>query len=214
MEKIDRRKIRRANYIGKSFGRLTVVDYAGVYENPSKTFKTHFWLCECSCGNLKVINSSNLNNHHAKSCGCLNKELSSSRLKGNNLSYRNIKGTKNIRLSYYNRFKKNCSKNDREFLITIDYMQKLLEDQNYKCALTGVDIEMKLENPFNSQKNKKLNTASLDRIDSSKGYIEGNVQWVHKEINRLKSNFSEEDLIYWCKKIIENNEKNTNISLH
>lgn len=29
-------------------------------------------------------------------------------------------------------------------------------------------------------------TASLDRIDSSKGYIRGNVRWVHKDINSMK----------------------------
>lgn len=51
-------------------------------------------------------------------------------------------------------------------------------------------------------KNRRLQTASLDRIDSSKGYIEGNVQWLHKDINRLKINYSDEDLIQICLEII------------
>ena len=33
-------------------------------------------------------------------------------------------------------------------------------------------------------------TASLDRIDSSKGYTKSNIQWVHKDINKMKSDFS------------------------
>ena len=30
---------------------------------------------------------------------------------------------------------------------------------------------------------------SLDRIDSSKGYEENNVQWVHKDINLMKNKY-------------------------
>jgi hypothetical protein len=44
-------------------------------------------------------------------------------------------------------------------------------------------------------------TASLDRIDSSKGYIEGNLQWVHKNINMLKGNMLDNTFIEWCHKI-------------
>lgn len=44
-------------------------------------------------------------------------------------------------------------------------------------------------------------TASLDRIDSSKGYIEGNIQWIHKELNWLKNDLDEMVLVDWCEKI-------------
>ena len=48
-------------------------------------------------------------------------------------------------------------------------------------------------------------TASLDRIDSSKGYIEGNVQWVHKRVNLMKGNMSTENFIEWCNLVVKNN---------
>ena len=32
-------------------------------------------------------------------------------------------------------------------------------------------------------------TASLDRIDSTKGYVRGNIQWVHKDINWFKRDY-------------------------
>jgi hypothetical protein len=47
-------------------------------------------------------------------------------------------------------------------------------------------------------------TASLDRIDSSKGYCEDNVQWVHKDINRMKNTFDQDYFISLCKLIAEN----------
>ena len=40
--------------------------------------------------------------------------------------------------------------------------------------------------------------ASLDRIDSKKGYIEGNVHWVFKSINRLKSDLTHTEFIELC----------------
>jgi len=40
-----------------------------------------------------------------------------------------------------------------------------------------------------------LTSASLDRIDSSKGYIQGNVQFVAYGINLAKNNFSDADVI-------------------
>ena len=48
-------------------------------------------------------------------------------------------------------------------------------------------------------KELKTGTASLDRIDSSKGYIQGNIQWVHKRINQMKWDSEENDFINWCK---------------
>ena len=47
-------------------------------------------------------------------------------------------------------------------------------------------------------------TASLDRIDSTKGYIEGNVQWVDKIVNAMKWNIPEKYFIEICKTIAKN----------
>jgi hypothetical protein len=69
--------------------------------------------------------------------------------------------------------------------ITLEYIWDLLLEQNRKCALTGLPLT------FAKDYNKSTldQTASLDRIDSSVGYIIGNVQWVHKEINKIKREF-------------------------
>ena len=63
--------------------------------------------------------------------------------------------------------------------------------------MTGDDIH--LEKKYH--KNHFSQTASLDRIDSSQGYIEGNVQWVSREVNFFKNNKNEKDLYNLCKKI-------------
>ena len=51
---------------GKRFNRLVVLSWAG----RDKTNKTQ-WLCQCDCGNQKVITGLNLKNNNSKSCGCM-----------------------------------------------------------------------------------------------------------------------------------------------
>jgi len=75
--------------------------------------------------------------------------------------------------------------------------------QKRRCALTGVELCFVSD----YRKNKREQTASLDRIDSDKGYVKGNVQWVHKDINKLKQSFSEKRLIKLCQMVCENRRR-------
>ncbi len=54
--------------------------------------------------------------------------------------------------------------------------------QNHTCALSGVPIALNHTKDF---------TASLDRIDSTKPYDIENVQWLHKDINKMKHNLNQ-----------------------
>ena len=55
--------------IGKKCGRLTVIARA---EN-SKDGRAR-WLCQCDCGNQKIVLGKDLRNGSVQSCGCYNKE--------------------------------------------------------------------------------------------------------------------------------------------
>lgn len=69
---------------GKKFGMLTVIGYD---ENEKK------WMCECECGNKKLVETRFLNNGNTKSCGCLKKikilKLNETKKKINNISEEN-----------------------------------------------------------------------------------------------------------------------------
>lgn len=84
--------------------------------------------------------------------------------------------------------------------ITFDISQKYAWDvyvrQCGKCIYTGIVLTFCRE--------YRSNTASLDRIDSTKGYIIGNVQWVHKDINMAKRTMKHLDFIELCKKVTYN----------
>ena len=49
----------------------------------------------------------------------------------------------------------------------------------------------------------KNRTASLDRIDSKLGYTSNNIQWVHKDLNYMKSDLDQSVFIEWCRKVVE-----------
>lgn len=87
-----------------------------------------------------------------------------------------------------------AKKRNLECNISIEYIWDLFLKQNRKCALSGVDL---ICNPSNKASMVKSNI-SLDRIDSSKGYIEGNVQWVHKIVNQTKLDIDENYFIKLC----------------
>lgn len=104
--------------------------------------------------------------------------------------------TANIPIGYFNALVTGAVQRDLEFLVSIEYLQTLLESQEFRCALSGVPIS--IGPAVGSAK-----TASVDRIDSSKGYIVGNVQWVHKNINNSKWHFNQDSFLRMCAVITE-----------
>lgn len=58
--------------IGQRFGRLVVIQRM----NNSPNGKTQ-WLCMCDCGEKKIVRSDHLKSGETKSCGCLQKEITS-----------------------------------------------------------------------------------------------------------------------------------------
>jgi len=90
----------------------------------------------------------------------------------------------------------------RDCDLTLDFLKELWESQDGKCPYTG----WQMKNLESSSPNKQLDLtpdrASLDRIDSSKGYIQGNVQFVCYMAQCCKGVFSSEDLINFCEAVV------------
>lgn len=74
-----------------------------------------------------------------------------------------FKGYKEIGIVYWNCLIRSAKDRNIEFNLDIEKCYNLFLQQNRKCALSDMEIYFR--------KSKKLGTASLDRIDSSKGYI-------------------------------------------
>ncbi|WP_460223720.1 hypothetical protein, partial [Bacillus cereus] len=87
------------------------------------------------------------------------------------------------------------------FELSIKYIEDLLEKQKFKCAFSGQLLTI------SSLYRDKTTTASLDRIDNTKGYIKGNVHWVHKDVNRMKWAFDVDYFIKMCQDISKHTSK-------
>lgn len=175
--------IKRYNFkdlSGKRFGKLLVKRKS---ETKTKTRGVR-WVCECDCGKTKELPSNSLTSGNTKSCGC-----SQYKMLGNI-----------IPTSYINAVKQNAVKRDIEFEVSIEYLESIFTGE---CVLSGKKIKF---NESGYQKdNKKRGNASLDRLDSKIGYIEGNVQWLDKDVNKMKNNKTDKEFIDLCKMIADKN---------
>ena len=167
--------------IGNRYTRLVVKE---------KASQKASWLCVCDCGTEKVVRKQALETGHVKSCGCLkrdNLEVGRRKMGHNNPNY---KGTKDIPQSVVVVFKRGALARGLEWNVSIEDLQQLWTGY---CSLTGDVIH------FNGT--SKNWTASIDRIDSSKGYTIDNVQFVLKYINMMKYTLSQVEFIEMCKKV-------------
>lgn len=95
-------------------------------------------------------------------------------------------------LSPFREVLRRCKKRKHDCTIDLDYLKELWEDQEGKCVYTGVNLVLPSTNTEPISYNYY---ASLDRIDSKNGYIEGNVQYVSASVNWLKNQFSNDHIL-------------------
>lgn len=58
--------------VGQKFGKLTVVKYDGVKHHKKSNSYSHFYICQCECGNITRVGRGALKCGRSKSCGCSN----------------------------------------------------------------------------------------------------------------------------------------------
>jgi len=81
----------------------------------------------------------------------------------------------------------------------VKYLKEIWDKQNGKCPFTGWN--MILPKNVSGHRARNIRNASVDRIDSSKGYLKGNIQFVCFTANIAKNNYSEEELIEFCEAV-------------
>jgi hypothetical protein len=170
--------------LNQRFHKLVVIGFVEI----NKWGQT-VWKCKCDCGGETLALISPLRRGAKKSCGCLDS------LKGK--ERKQWRGFEDLSLSRFNKLKSDAKKRNLEFSISIEEIWELFIEQKRKCALSGVELT------FGTGKFDRSANASLDRIDSSKGYIKGNIHWVDKRINFMKQQFNVNEFRDLCKKVTE-----------
>lgn len=178
------------NLTNQRYGRLVVERSLGSQDGRT------LWLCLCDCGETTELITAQLRTKRGtKSCGCSKKGT-----RAKNIRW---KGHEEIPGKYFSHIRSECVRGSRilPFEIGIEQIWDLFLKQDRKCALTGLDI-------YFNEKSTDERTASLDRIDSNKGYIIDNVQWVHKDVNNMKQDYEQDYFLKICKLIAKTNKGN------
>jgi hypothetical protein len=88
---------------------------------------------------------------------------------------------------------------NKEVNLTLDDLLEVWENQNGICPYTGVT----LIHPKDGKNESMIYKASLDRIDSSKGYVKGNIQFLSVAANHGKGIMTHDEMIDFCKIIAD-----------
>lgn len=144
---------------------------------------------ECKCGTQTWITKYSLLTGKTRSCYSCGNE-------------RKFQGVNNLSKTYFSKLKNGAEKRGLNFNLTLEELWELFLIQEKKCKLTNLTINL-------SWSSKQIQTASLDRIDSSKGYTIENVQWVHKDINKMKNNFKQDYFVEICRLVTKQNTNET-----
>jgi hypothetical protein len=198
--------------MGTMYGELTVISEEIKYSKDERSI----WTLKCSCGAIQDILAKDLRRlvkPRTKCSNCLRSEAGKLRMldpaihkqKGNH------SGVGDITKTHYHSFKESSKANRRSkkssdifdgSYPSIEFLWELFQKQKGKCALSGLELSfggMLVSSGNQARINFQEMTASLDRINSDIGYIESNVQWVHKHVNMMKSNHTQEYFISLCK---------------
>lgn len=77
-----------------------------------------------------------------------------------------------------------CKQRKKEFDLTIEFLGELWDRQGGECALSNIPLDL--------DSTSFVTMPSIDRIDSKKGYVVGNVQFVSCSINLAKSSMGDD----------------------
>lgn len=204
MEKVTRRGKSRSSFIGIRFGKLLIISDEEDKVFPSGNY-TRMVKCICDCGNETVTRLTDIKRGRTRSCGCstfVNTLTTEERSEQSKRLYEAGKFPHLARgnsdeftpFRYLLKSTKNKDRRGKENNLTLSYLKSLWEKQEGNCVYTGVS----LESPTHTNNLKDIpayRKASIDRVNSSLGYIEGNIQIVSQAINSAKGIMTHDEML-------------------
>lgn len=177
---------RKEDLIGLKFYRLLVVERLSI-RNKSGRVNNCVFRCLCDCGNARIVQGSHLRSGSTKSCGCLKREM--------------LPSTKYLAGSHFvlKTYKKSAISRKLEWTISDEEAAICFHSNCYYCGIrpssviTPPDRTVSVDYAYNG----------IDRLDSSKGYIAGNVVACCTRCNYSKRNYSVAEFLDMARAVAE-----------
>lgn len=180
------------DYKNQTVGGYRIIEFSHIQTFPSGQ-RAPYWKIICiHCNVEKTLSRHKIINSCQKGC----RKCIKDRFSGIDSPLWKDTDIKKVTGIYYQKTKHQAEKRKIPFQITRKEMDAKFIEQNGKCIYTGYDLFF--------GDNYQNGNASIDRINSKEGYISNNIQWVHKDINIMKWDFSHDQFINICKLITEN----------
>ncbi len=171
-------------YKGDIINKWTLLGFVSNKKFPSNGNRAYLQV-KCICGSVQEVLVSTITNAQSKGCRfCTLKIYKDDDITG----------------EYVSHLKHGADVRNLCFEITKEDIYNQYLKQNRKCAISGQDVY------FRIRRSGEVSTASVDRINSLKGYTVDNIQILHKTINRMKWDLNQNHFIELCKLISKNNE--------
>lgn len=170
--------------IGSIFSEWTVISAV-----PRVPYGRSQYVCQCSCGEVQNIDSHRLRNGGSNKCR-----------KCWILGQNNHAHVGPIHGRYLTRLKDGARHRNLEVTITMEDLHEIWVAQKGICVLSGYELTL-MANARDS-----TGTASVDRIDSLGQYSRDNIQWVHKDVNKMKLDIPEPYFFQLCHAVSSNKE--------
>lgn len=192
---------KRKEFTGKRFGRLVVLGDAEDKVLPSG-YKQRHVLCQCDCGSTTSPRLMDVKLGKTVSCGCYGSAATSKRnvimhregrLKTDHLR-RGSEPDEYTNFRYILKATKRSSRKSKSNTLTLEDVKRVWVAQNGRCAYSGLSLVC----PTHSdtlQDTPQYLKASIDRIDSDKGYHADNIHIVSQTINYAKNRMTHEEMI-------------------
>lgn len=160
-----------AEMVGRKFNYLTVISHHS---------REKGYLCQCDCGNMRIVRTHALKIGRQISCGCAPR-----RTRPNHIAAKN---------EVYKRYKKAAEKRGHLFLLTKEEFSELIMQNCHYCG-----GEYSLVSPLLRHKDFYHN--GVDRVNNSLGYTKENCVPCCLICNNSKSTLSLEEWMNWLKRI-------------
>lgn len=200
--KFHENEVKRKWPIGTTFNRLTIVGHELVeFENGTRGWNVK---CLCACGNEYSCKPGYLKNERIKSCGCLRRQTSAETVADpiknrNRLKELRAKCTKPEGEAAFNSlfsgYKKGASKRGFSFELSREQFSELIKQNCKYCGITPSAKWMR------EYMNGSCTYNGIDRVDSSKGYLVGNVVPCCAVCNMAKGKLSKDQFISWITRV-------------
>lgn len=92
--------------------------------------------------------------------------------------------------------------------VTTQYLKQVFDSQHGICPLSGIVMFLPPNTTYWKNNKVRPDTASLDRIDSDRGYEIGNLRFVTYMANICRNTFTDQEVINFCKAVANNSQVN------